>query len=319
MNVLLSREAEILYWMARYIERAEDTARMLIAHSELMLDLPPSVSPGWASLLAIPGSAEQFFECYKEATERHVVRFLIADESNPGSVLNALRMAREDARVSRAIVPREVWETLNDLWTRSRRRLSEGLTRKGRYAYLREIVARCAEIAGYLHGTMSHDTAFEFVRLGRNVEAADMAVRILDVRAHGLLTTAGELRPFNDIQWKAVLKSLASYQNYRRHVHVRVKGAAVLGYLLQDTQSPHAVLFSLSEVEHSLRKLPRNEEPLRVLGRAKRMVREADVYALTREGLHPFLKELSSAMAAIHDALQATYFSLEASQERAVA
>ncbi|RMF41392.1 MAG: alpha-E domain-containing protein [Planctomycetota bacterium] len=310
--MLLSRTAEILYWMARYIERADGTSRLLITHSDLVLDLPAAVSPGWESLLALPGEPESFFQYFEEATERNVLRFLIGDARNPGSVLNSLRMARENARISRAIVPREVWEKLNDLWAWARTCLNDGLARKGRYAYLNEIVGSCAEVVGYIHGTMSHDTPFEFVQMGRNVEVADMAVRILDVRAHGLLgESSGELRPYDDIQWKAVLRALASFQNYRRHVHVRVKGAAVLGYMLQDEHSPHSVGYCLDAVERSLRMLPRNEDPLRTIGHAKRMIRDADVYGLTRSGLHDFLEELSTALASLHESLQATYFLLE--------
>ncbi|GIW98322.1 MAG: hypothetical protein KatS3mg111_1655 [Pirellulaceae bacterium] len=318
--MLLSRTAEILYWMARYIERADGTSRLLLTHSDLVLDLPPELSPGWEPLLALPGSPDVFFQFFQEPTERNVMRFLIGHDGNPGSILASIRMARENARISRAIVPREVWEKLNDVWSWSRNRMNEGLTRKGRYPFLQQIVAGCAEVVGYLHGTMSHDTPFDFVRMGRDVEAADMAVRILDVRAHRLLGDAhNELRPYDDIQWKAVLRALASFQNYRRHVHVRVRGGAVLGFMLQDEQSPHSMLYCLDSIEHSLRRLPRNEDPLRAIGHAKRMVRDANPYSLAQAGLREFLAELSAALASLHEALQTTYFSLEPSAGQSLA
>lgn len=310
--MLLSRVAETLYWMVRYIERAEDMARMVMVNSELLLDLPKNVSPGWEPLLTITDTTEAFHDRYKEAGERNVVKFLVGDERNSGSVISSLSMAREDMRVTRSIVPREAWETINDLRTMAREHLNQGLTRRGRYAYLRAIVGHCQQITGILTGTMAHDLTYNFVRMGRNMERADMGVRILDVRAQSLLPRqAEELKQFNDIQWKSVLKSLASYQDYRRKVHVRVKGDAVLGYLLQNPQSPRAIMHTLGEVEDCLRNLPRNEDPLRALSRARRMVKEANVHELAREGLHEFLEELSAALADIHEVVARTYFQLE--------
>jgi uncharacterized alpha-E superfamily protein len=215
-------------------------------------------------------------------------------------------------RTTRTIVPREAWETLNDLRAFAHENVQAGLTRRGRYAYLSQVVGRCQQITGNMVGTMSHDKAYNFVCMGRNLERADMGVRILDVRAHSLLPgRLGELRPFNDIQWKSVLMSLSSYQNYRRQVHVRVKGDAVLGFLLQDERSPRSVGYCLSEIEACLRDLPRNEAPLRVLGQIQRRVKEADVRSLVEENLHPFLDELQDVLAELHEAVRATYFELE--------
>ncbi len=310
--MLLSRVAETVYWMARYIERAESTARITLAHATLLLDFPRTQSCGWEPLLAITGSHEEFHQRYKEPTQRNMLRFLVSDANNSGSVMSSLARAREDMRTTRGIVPREAWEKLNDLHLYTKENASTGLTRRGPYDFLEYIVEHCQQITGILVGTMSHDPAYGFARMGRNLERCDMASRVLDVRSASLLPKrVEELRPFEDIQWVSVLKSLAAYQMYRRHVHVRVKGSAVLGYLLQDRDFPRAVHHCLVEVGDCLRDLPRNDAPLRVLGRAQRMVKEADVHALASEGLHDFIEELQSALAKLHEDVRLTYFSVE--------
>lgn len=310
--MLLSRVAEALYWMVRYLVRAEDTARMVMVNSELLLDLPRPISPGWQPLLAITGSTEDFYKHFKEPTERNIVKFLVSDERNPGSILASLTMVRENMRTTRAIVPREAWETLRDLRVFAAESSSSGLSRRGRYGYLRQIIGGCQQIMGNLCSAMSRDRAYTFTYVGWNVERADIGVRIIDVRAQSLLPKqVEELKPFSDIQWKSVLRSLASYQNYRQHVHVRVKGAAVLAFLLQGERSPRCLGYCLAHIEHCLRELPRNDSPLRTLGRVQRLVKEADVHGLMAENLHQYLESLQDAMADLHDHIAATYFQVE--------
>ncbi len=310
--MLLSRVAETVYWMVRYIERAENTARIVMVNTTLLLDLPRTISLGWEPLLAITGSQEQFSELYKECNERNIVRFLIGDQKNPGSILASLNGARENLRTTRAIVPREVWEALNDLFLFAKEGVSAGLSRRGRFDYLKQIIGRCQQITGTLTGTMSHDEAYWFTRMGRNLERADMTTRIIDVGSARLMPRqVEELKPFADIQWMNVLKSLTAYQMYRRHVHVRVKGSSVVGYLLQDCQFPRAICHCLNEVDGCLRELPRSEGPLRTLGRAQRLVKEAEVRTLVNGELHQFIDDLQLALIGLHEQVASTYFNVQ--------
>jgi uncharacterized alpha-E superfamily protein len=159
---------------------------------------------------------------------------------------------------------------------------------------------------------MSHDLTYEFLRMGRNMERADMTSRVIDVRATNLLPLqTDELKPFDDIQWKSVLDSLMAYQMYRRHVHVRVQGRQALRFLLQEADFPRSVHYCLSEVEQCLRRLPGNEAALRVLGRAQRLVQEVAIGEILKDGLNDFIDELQQVHAELHEQLSLTYFKLQ--------
>jgi uncharacterized alpha-E superfamily protein len=316
--MLLSSVAERVYWMSRYIERAENTARIILVNHNLLLDMPRTKELGWEPLVAIMGSREAFYEHHAEATERNVIRYLVSDPHNPNSLVACLAQARENLRTTRAIVPRSAWETLNDTYAYASENKATATTRRGRYAYLRHIIDYCHMLGGKLSGTMSHDQTYDFLRMGRNMERADMTTRVIDVRGSNLLPThSEELKPFDDIQWKSVLDSLAAYQMYRRQVHVRVFGKAVLRFLLQDSVFPRAVQYTLSEVEHCLRSLPGNEAALRVLGRAQRMVQRVEVSGIVHAGLTDFINELQLVHSELNGQLMASFF--EAFEEPAEA
>ena len=307
--MLLSSVAERVYWLARYIERAENTARIILVNNNLLLDMPRSIELGWEPLVAITGSAELFREHHDEASERSVVRFLVADERNPNSIVASLRQARENLRVTRAILPRATWETLNDLYAYAADNKSSGMARRGRYAYMRRIIDYSQLLAGKFSSTMSHDQTYDFLRMGRNMERADMTTRVIDVRGSNLLPSmTEELRPFDDIQWKSVLDSLAAYQMYRRHVHVRVRGREVLRFLLQDTQFPRAVHYCLSEVESCLRSIDGSESALRALGRTQRMLSQVGDGVIAGQPLTDFLNEFQVAHSELNRQISASYF-----------
>jgi uncharacterized alpha-E superfamily protein len=303
-----------MYWMARYVERAENTARIILVNQNLLLDMPRTMELGWQPLVAIMGCKEAFFEHYEEATERAVIRYLVSDPRNPNCLVSSLAQARENLRTTRAILPRSAWETLNDVHAYASENKAAATARRARYDYLRRIIDYCHMLGGRLSATMSHDQTYDFLRMGRNMERADMTTRVIDVRGSNLLPThSEELKPFADIQWKSVLDSLAAYQMYRRQVHVRVFGKGVLRFLLQDHQFPRAVRYTLSEVEHCLRSLPGNEASLRVLGRAQRMLTRVDVSGIVKAGLDDFINDLQLVHGELNAELSVSFF--EAEQE----
>jgi uncharacterized alpha-E superfamily protein len=306
---VLSRVAETIYWLARYVERAENTARLVAVNANLLMDLPKAVAPGWQPLIAITGSEGSFQERNWEYSEHQVLKFLIADPGNPGSILASLANARENCRTIRDIVPREGWEQINELYLSARDGVQEGLTKRGRHAYLKRIVLGSQTITGLLAGTMNHDEGYQFLRIGRNLERADMTTRIIDVRSADLLTTHVEqLRPFDNIQWMNVLKSLTGYQMYRRSVQSRVRRGDVLRFLFQSSVFPRAVRHCAEAVEVSVATLEHNEAPLRVLGRLKRSVIGTEVAGLSQEALHEFIDELQVGLGDLHAELSKAYF-----------
>jgi uncharacterized alpha-E superfamily protein len=328
---MLSRVAQNIYWMTRYVERAEDTARLINVNTNLLLDLPRHTTFGWLPLIFIVGAETLFFEKdpNRLADETNVVKFLISESEHPGSIIASLAAARENLRTTRDVAPQEAWEQINGLYIYARDHVP---SRRGRYEFLRRVIQGAQQIGGLLAGTMSRTAAYDFVRLGHYLERADMITRILDVRSANLLPRAGQLQtqvhgqiqtqsqtqsvapttgeqdPFESIQWMSVLKSLSAYQMYRQQVRVRVSGPDVLKFLLQDLYFPRSVAFCLRQLEICLRKLPRNDTPLAALAEIEQKLNAAAVPELAREGLHDFIDEVQIGFGALHDQIAAAYF-----------
>jgi uncharacterized alpha-E superfamily protein len=306
---MLSRVAERLYWAARYIERAENTARMIMSFQNLALDMPKTEALSWRGLVAATGMETIFDEHYQRDDERNCVKFLIADGYNPSSIFSSLRAARENVRTTRDQVPSEAWEVMNELYLYARDNLDSGISKRGRYGFLSEIVRRCQMLTGLLSGCMSHDAGYDFIRLGRNLERADMTTRQIEIGAIRLLEQTEGAQPYDGLLWTSVLRSQSAFQMYRQHVRRRVSGAEVVRYLLQDLPFPRSVAHSLNAVSEALSDLPHNDESLRMATQAQRHTLNADVDALIHDhSLHAFMDQLQEEIAAIHFAIADAWF-----------
>lgn len=305
---MLSRVAENLYWLARYIERAENTARIVNVNAYLLLDLPKGIAPGWKPLVDISGANSLFEDHYKDYGERQVMRFLLGDERQPGSILSALNGARDNCRTMRDFVPREAWEEINSLALFAREGLQKGLTKTGRHGYLRGLISRSQLINGLLDGTMLHDQGFEFLTLGRYLERADMTTRIVDVHSSSLLPDADEVRPYDSIQWVSVLKSLTAYQMYRRSTQIRVQRGPVLGFIFKSPRFPRSLRWCVEHLRICLESLPRHDGCLRVNARLARVLDGAEVEQLEQKALHDFVDDLQLGIADLHNEIADTWF-----------
>lgn len=315
--MLLSRAAEAAYWTGRYLERAESTARIVKVHTELYLDLPRSAGMSWDPLLAITGSTADFDARYHRrdgaaSAEEDIVCFLTADSRNPSSVVASLAAARENVRTTRPVFPRELWEALNTLFLVASENAEEAVPRRTRLRWLDEVVADCQRLTGIMAGTMSDDDAHSFLRIGRHIERADMTTRVLDVRAGEMAVGGDDLRPYSDLTWMSVLKSLAAYQMYRRKVQSRVTGPEALGFLLQDPQFPRSVECCLVGMARLLLELPRHEAAMATCAAAETLVADAKVRALAWDGMHEYVDDLQLGLDALHASLADTYFVSEA-------
>ncbi len=311
---MLSRVAERIYWMSRYVERAENTARLVSVNTHLMLDLPKRTTLGWQTLIDITGSKALFEERLSEANERNVVRFLIADATNSGSLLSSLHLARENARTIRDVIPREAWESINTLHSDTKNQLPYGLSRNRRFDYLESIIGKTQQLTGLLAGTMLHDQGYEFLRIGRNLERADMTTRIIDVRSNNLLLDEPEeLVPYQHVQWMSVLKSLSAYQCYRQKIQGPVRRGDVLKFLIQDSDFPRAFCHCVVELQTALNRLPRQEGPMRAVARLDHIINSVKPADLTDPELHHFIDDLQCHLAKVNDLITTTYFSLTAS------
>ena len=309
--MMLARVAESLYWMARYLERAEDTARLINATTMLVMDMPRGASFGWEDLLKVVGLDEPFHALYDEASETAVMSFLIQDERNPSSIFACVRHARENTRTFREVLPRESWEWVNELYLYTSTHLGHALDRRKRYEVLTEIIRRRQAVVGLLSGTMSRDEGFQFMRLGRNLERADMTSRVLDVSYAINLPyqngQAGLNIAMPDMIWMSVLHALSAHQMYRRHVDVHARGHKVLAYLLNDLQFPRSVRHCLHEIQFSLDELP-GVEPMHRLQGMLSLVDEADYRKLASSGLHEFCDDIESRLADLNVVIAQTFF-----------
>lgn len=309
---MLSRVADNLYWFGRYIQRAENTARLINVNANLMLDLPRRMPLGWSPLIEIVGAVPKFQELYDEATEDNVVRFLMVEPRYHGSIQSSLHHAREILRVSRDTMPREVWERLNDIYFYVQERGEAAVNRASRQAFLNQIINGALLVYSVMTSNMSRDVGFQFLRIGTNIEQADMTTRILDVRTTRMLSTgdALDLTPFENIIWMSVLRSLTAYQMYRRHVRTRVNGPGVLRFLMQNREFPRSVMFCLSTIATTLPQLPPSRKAERAIDRMRALVHDANIEALMKSenGLPSLMDEVQIGLGELHEALSEAYF-----------
>lgn len=307
---MLSRLAENLYWHGRYLERAEDIARLVNVNANLNLDLPAGLSAGWEPLIRITGNAEVFSAEGHEANERQVVKFLLSDDGNTGSLKATLENARENLRSARDLLPREIWEQMNALYLKGNDELTGNLSKRRRHEFLSELILDCQQIAGTLLGCMSQDHAYNFILIGRYLERADMTTRILEVRGYDLLPDAAvDLSPYESIQWMSVLKSLTAYQMYRRHVRMRVSGNDVLRFLVRNDEFPRSVMFCLRALETLIADLPgEDDSALRAVTHLQRTVNETRLAGLRGKPLTDLMDRLQMELADTHSAVSQTWF-----------
>ncbi|MCB1687475.1 MAG: alpha-E domain-containing protein [Halioglobus sp.] len=314
---MLSRVAERIYWLGRYMERTENTARLINVNSNLLLDLPRGTQIGWSMLIDIMGCNSEFDVRKTKSEELSIMHFLLSDHSSPVSIMASLRMARENGRTTREIIPTEAWELLNDTYLFARENAGKAAGRAGRSRFLKHIIERAQQFTGLLAGAMSHTSAYDFIRLGRNLERADMSTRIIDVGSGNLITQlkAGlqqqdqESDPYNSILWMSVLQSLSGYQMYRQHVQDRVNAEDVVAFIIQDVDFPRAVAGCLTQLVICLNRLPNAESALHSVASTQRRIGSVDISDILRDDkLHEFIDTVQMHIAAIHDDIAATWF-----------
>jgi uncharacterized alpha-E superfamily protein len=304
---MLSRVARRVYWMARYIERAENTARLVNTYHFLLLDLPRGTRVGWDILPVITGGYNQFSERYQRHDERNTVKFLLADSNNPSSLINSIAFARENCRTSREVLPGHAWEQLNELKLYADAHITDALPRRGRFEILTEIIHRCQQLTGLLAGTMTHDHGYDFIRIGRNLERSDMSTRVVDVGALSL--QGAEDNSGLDIHvWTSMLKALNAYQMYRKDVQIGVHCSDVVSFLLQNDYYPRSVAHCLDQVEECLGDLPLHKDTLAPLREVRRRVNRLKPGKLNANSLHAEVDRLQVGFSDIHKKIRETWF-----------
>ena len=306
---MLSRSAERLYWLARYLERTENIARLVNVHMNLLMDLPKGVEMGWRQLIMITASEQTFNESYNIANERNITRFLLADAGYPGSLFSSLSAARENIRTSRELLPDEAWEQVNEMYLYAKNNLDTVASRRQRVLFLNEILKGCQRFTGLLSGYMSHNHPYRFIRLGRNIERADMTSRILDLASLLLSESRSEeMRQYETILWMNILKSLNALLMYRQHVRSRVQGGDVLNYLLLDTNLPRSVGYCIAEMAGCIDELPNNNDLPLKLKELEAYMQAIDTRQTTQKQLREILDGLQNKLGGLHDQIAENWF-----------
>ena len=318
---MLSRVANSIFWMTRYIERAENTARFLEVNQNLSLDTSGAIDQQWMPLIETSGDKELFEERYGEATARAVKQFLICDEQYPNSILSCVRAARENARTVRETISQPMWEEVNKFYLflqdEACEESKQAATLDNPAEMLKEVRRTSHTIHGLTNATMTHDDAFHVARLGRLLERAEKTSRILDVKYYILLPGGKDDvgSPLDSIQWAALLKSASALHMYRRR-HGRIDPNTVAEFLLLDRQFPRSVRSCLVEAEESLHKItgsPMGEfsnRPEQLLGRLRSELDFTDYATFQKPGMHEAIDSLQTRINEIGDAIHNEFFAM---------
>ncbi|MDE0009871.1 MAG: alpha-E domain-containing protein [Candidatus Poribacteria bacterium] len=312
---MLSRVAESIYWMSRYIERAENVARFVDVNLHLMLDMPVGMQTQWEPLVATTGDDEVFAERYGDASRESVIRFLTFDTENPNSITSCLRAARENARSVRENISSEMWEQLNDAYLLVTN-TSEEWAMAEPHEFFRDTKLASHLFMGLTDNVMSHGEGWHFSQLGRLIERADKTSRIVDVKYFILLPSVWDVNTsFDDIQWGALLHSASGFEMYRR-TYGLISPDNVVAFLLLDREFPRSVLYCLSKAEESLHAI--SGTPLETfsnsaeqrLGQLRAEFAYAQVKQVLSSGLHEFLDAFQIKLNSVGDDIHKTFFAL---------
>jgi len=302
---MLSRTADHLYWMARYTERAENTARMLDINYQTSL-LPQSseaTEQGWRGLLSISELTRDYHARHETLAPRAVMDFMVRDESNPSSIHSCLRAARENARAVRGTLTTEVWETANTTWLEFKRQIAQGSFERDPAEFFEWVKFRSHLSRGVTYGTMLQDESFHFLRLGTFLERADNTARLLDVKFHGAVPGGSSdyfgvsPRPepveVDFYYWSAILRSVSGFEVYRKVYRNVIQPEKVAELLILRPDMPRSLAACMDEVVRNLRYVANEQssETQRRAGRLRADLSFARIDEILATGLHAFLTQ----------------------------
>ncbi len=295
---MLSRTADNLYWMGRYIERAENNARILdvAQRMSMMPSTPEAAATQWQSVVTISGGDETFPERHDVADEQSVLAFMALDADNPSSIYSSLKAARENCRGIRHAVPTEVWEAVNATWIDIRDMTEAQIRARGVQQFYDWVKERSSLFRGISVGTMLHDEAFHFTRLGTFIERGDSTARILDVKYHILLPQGEGVGGATDYyQWAALLRSVSAFRNYRSLYGAEVVPLQVAELLILVEAMPRSIHHCQSEIVLHLDALAerygQKHECHRLAGETHSRLKYGKIEQMFDQGLHEYLTD----------------------------
>lgn len=317
---MLSRVANSLYWLNRYIERAENYARFVDVNFNLTLDLPPNVPEQWKPLLTATADTRKFEEFYDDFSRDNVIHYLTFDARNPNSILSSLQFARENARTIRETISKEMWEHMNQLYWKVKDAAAacRGWELHHFQDFYDEIKHDCQAFYGIIDSTITRNEGWHFGRLGRMLERADKTTRFLDVKYFTLLPNLDAVgSPLDLLLWSSVLKSVSAYNMYRQQFKL-INSAHIVEFLILDRNFPRAVMYCIRQAELSLYEISgtsptaAHKNPAeRKLSKLRSEVEFLEIEDLFATGLHQFLDEFQTKNNEVGKVIFETYFDLK--------
>lgn len=320
---MLSRIADSLYWMSRYLERAGNTARLVEINLLHLLEAEDALPEAaqWRPLLSISNSEEAYKKRYDggEITASRTIQFMTRERQNSNSIRSSLRLARENARVVRDRISNDMWEAINEIWLRMDRLLEGSALAERSPAIYAEVLDGVARFHGISVSTMMRGEAYGFYLLGTCVERGDMTARILDVKYHLLLPDVSMVgSPLDYYQWAALLKSLSGFQAYRRQYQAGLRPVDIAQFVVFEGNFPRSLRFSVEHMRQALQAI--GSDGARRTGAAmvalEAHLEETSSERVLSRGLHEYLEEFLVKVAAFDRAVAREYFEYYLGEER---
>lgn len=309
---MLGKTAGGLYWLFRYLERSENTTRLIETGFRIALTRPNGTDDEWLSVLQTAAVRNLYEGLYGDVEEAKAIDFLLRDRANPSSILSSISEARQNARLTRTALTREVWEAINDAYMTLKELLAHPVSAKNLPATLATIRQHSALVRGALHGTMLRTDIFDFCRLGTFIERADNTARILDVKYYVLLPSMTQVgSDLDNVQWETILRAVASHRSYRWLTGGNTTPKGIADFLIFDTRMPRSLRFTIKKMAANLQYLEENygtRHPCHdqmdvLLARLKHGTID-DVF---EDGLHEFLKDFLSDLGTLGAQIERDY------------
>jgi uncharacterized alpha-E superfamily protein len=316
---MLSRVAQSIFWMSRYLERAENAARLIETQLHMILDLPSlrKDSNAWKPLVDITGDGDYFSEKLGAPTRDNVMFFHTFDSAYPHSIKSCLTAARENARSVREVIPSEIWEMINKLYLEVAGRGTSLKAFSNPHKFYSDIIMASDLITGIAYTTMSRGEAWHFSQLGRYLERADKTSRILDVKYYIMLPTLDHVgSSMDNVQWSALLKSTSSFEMYRKRFNL-ISPENIVDFLIFDREFPRSILYCVNHAEQSLFRIMGtpmgtfNNELERQFGKLSGKLNYSNVSEVMSIGLHEFLDDIQSDLNILGEAISENFFAIK--------
>ena len=307
---MLSRTADHLFWMSRYIERAESLARLLDVTWQMSL-VPQSLeaaNQNWNAIIALNSLEEKFADRYSAVNAENVLRFMVSDTGNHASILSCLRLTRENAHAVRGTITSEMWETMNSTWLEAREKSFEQIANAGVGEFFDWVKMRSSLSRGTTLGTLLQDEAYHFIRLGTLLERADNTARILDVKYH-VLRPHGDEGATDFYQWGALLRSVSAFEVYRKAYRDVITPERVAELLILRSDMPRSLHFCLNGVVKNLELIANRQsgETQRQAGLLHAQLHYARIEDILECGLHEYLTDFMDRIYMLGDGVSKNF------------